>query len=266
MMSLHVDENSLRRLEENIRMLSSAGAGAMQDLVREQARLFQFDVVRNLPPHNRQRSRQLAASDVKRAFYLLPARGTEGPRSGKNSPILWVGVSRNALVGVRRDMVLRTYDLNRLLPAFRQSMARRPQPVIQQRGRQKVIIHQKPAITEHGARRLVNFLYSRFGRLKASFAKGWHELQKSRRLPEWVGRHVRTAKGVTEIADDPSGGSITFRSWAWGNAHPHAMRAIRAALMARIGATRARVRDLLSGYMTRRVKFRVRPGGRRMFR
>jgi len=239
----------------------------VQDVVREQAGLLQREIVNGLPPKSRESMRAGIQKEIKSYFAVDPGGDKWWPKQSKKSgqgPMLWLYASPAVLVGIQRELDLRRAPTSAVLSWLR--MAQKNEQLgsslnaritIDRRGAQSVVALMKPLISERKLISLVNGLTRRAGRLKASFALGWSQLNPQRRLAAWIARHLPNGPlGKTQINLSGKAPSVTFGSWAHGNAHPYAKRAISRAVTGRLAKLRANIAYRMRGYRNHRVIMR----------
>jgi hypothetical protein len=269
MIAFTLNKNEIRALERDMLLFAEYTGKTIGDVVKEQAALLQRDLVHEAPPESQSKLRDSIERDIRKVFRPNPpSRGWWPPNSRKSGArvkgtIRWLYATPFMLYGVPRSLDFTGKRAKELLPYYYDQLSRRKlgaKPItrakVGQRGRQAIVLTYKPIITLQQVTALKKYLESRMGLLKASWAVGWEQLNPGKRLAQWIARHLRKARGETQIDINDRKPSVTFISRAIGTAHPAARWAMKRAVKGRAAKLRAHLRYRMRGWKNKRLIYR----------
>ncbi len=216
------------------------------------------EIVTDLPPKNLEKSKSIAAWQVRKNFYDLKKgsfRFNGSPKKAGNGLTEWLYMDKGQkyLVGTHRTNLQPGLKgaalLKRMFVEKKLKGKGRRWLNVGNRGRRSVWLIDKPIITTAEKQRLVEYTQKSFGKLKASFAVGWDWLKIRGVKPRWIFQHVRSGKARGRIIPNIQGNrpSVTIISNATGCESEQALHLIRGALISQAEKMKADIRHYATG-------------------
>jgi hypothetical protein len=177
-----------------------------KDVIRLQMGLLVKDLVNNSPPLDRKRSFATVKETIEKRFVVMPwVDVKQGLKDGGTGDVVWLGANKNTIFGAQRGNVYgNNVDIGQLeREYYRTRSSSRKSRTVGNRGTQTVKIYRQSILAKGAARKLLEKIKGRFGKLRAAWGVSWKFLGVKGAMPAWVSRHSANAlqKGKGNFVD-----------------------------------------------------------------
>ncbi len=263
---------STETLSKRIGIYAKALGISLPEALEYQAGLLKAELVTGAPPRNIAKAQARAERDIRKQFHPAMNSKTGAPWSifaGKKAgtgQVRWLYAGPKFIAGTDSDNIQsgmtsaqiqrRTFE-GRNLPRVKawQSQGKR--------GNQHVSILHRVVVKPTAFKNAIKLVRERFGRQKAAWAVDWDKFKIAQRLPQWIRRHLPTAKGITVFRlNNPDRPYIQIISRATGVEQERSIANVRRAVKKRYYALQKDLALILegvkdrAGFMKARARFK----------
>jgi hypothetical protein len=228
------------------------------DVTFKTAGLLVRDLVTRSAPSNLARAQQRSVRFSKNVFNQARPRAFAFAAAQRgHGDLRWLSSGPDFLLGTMKESFQPQMSAQEAIKIY----AEKAQPAgkkfgksyerIGRRGKQAVMRLNRIVISRSALLGLQKHLKDNFGKLKASWAVGWAQLQVKGRLPSWVAKHIpkMRGRGLGEIRPNLKGDrpTITIISRASGCASQQSLQMIKGALRYRVEAMKRDIKLYAKG-------------------
>lgn len=251
-----IDMTGLHRLTDGLRwaLIGAGRDGDAANIVADESSKLAMECADRVAKKDLAKEERKMKSDVRRAFLAGPEEAFPVAKRGGHNGITWLYAGENFLAGTATEDLRPDLTAAEMLK-LKKTLPSRPGlawPKIGVHGKQSVVKMNRIVVRRSEREKLYELIRSRFGRMKATFARSGFEIAKSIgktvRVPAWISRHfedMRLPAGY-EIGSNPERPFVEFSSRAPGIEKQH--KKIAAAVKVREAKMRKHLDRILTGY------------------
>jgi len=251
-------------LTSRIQAWQKAAGLTFPEALKKQAGLLKQDLWKGAPPSDRNRATKKAQKSVGARFYPKPKKvfSTQKQR-GKNG-MIWMYAHPKALPTVKQEDYRPELGLSDAISILNTENLRRKGLKWVDKGRinkgkseQHAMFLNRIVISKGVIGKLLRYVRDRFGRQKAAWAKGYEQFG-IKRPPQWVARHLATAKGNNQIHLTGDKPFIRIISQSRGVESARSISNVRRSIKKRAASMQADMKLYLAG-IKKQAGFKLAP-------